>query len=128
MGVLYCCEGHRTTRRFKLLPQEGYKMAILDYLEKCPVCGHTVAQITRIDQNDKVSVCRKINKKARELFDRVKASIIEEELSEKKVHNYNSKSSLMYNEYGNIKKCYSNLSSLKIGLFENKELNHKKIS
>ena len=39
----------------------------VDYLSKCPVCGHTVVQLTRIDNDDNISVVRKVNKKAKEL-------------------------------------------------------------
>lgn len=122
MGYVHCCAGLRVSKNYSLAPEENYLFAQVDYLEECPVCGHTVIQVTRIDDKNKVSVCRKINEKARKLFNKLKNSII----AEKKQEGFNSKAHskfyLYYNEYGVKKKCYSNLSSLKLGLFENKEL------
>lgn len=97
-------------------------MCELDYLAKCPVCGHTVVQLTRIDREDNISVVRKVNKKAREFFIKLKNLILFEE----KTINYNKINSgsfyLNYNEFGVKKRCYSNLKALKIGLVENKDL------
>ena len=97
-------------------------MCELDYLPKCPVCGHTVVQLTRIDKDDNISVVRKINKKAREFFIKLKKFILFEE----KPINYNRINAgsfyLNYNEFGVKKRCYSNLKALKIGLGENKDL------
>ena len=28
----------------------------VDYLSKCPVCGHTVVQLTRIDNDDNIYI------------------------------------------------------------------------
>lgn len=96
--------------------------AQVDYMEECPVCGHTVLQLTRIDFGNNVSVCRKINDKARKLFNKLKNSILFEKNPEGARLKVYSKFYLNYNEFGVKKRCYSNLSSLKIGLFENKEL------
>lgn len=99
--------------------------AQVDYLEECPVCGHTVVQLTRIDFENNVSICRKINDKARKLFNKLKNLILFEKKTEGMRLKVHSKFYLHYNEFGVKKKCFSNLSSLKIGLFENKELNTK---
>ena len=122
MGYIHCCAGLRKSKSYSVSPEGNYMSAELDYLEKCPVCGHTVVQLTRIDFENNISVCRKINEKARKLFDKLKSAILLER--EKygisiKVH---SKFYLNYSEFGVKKKCYSNLSTLKMGLFENKEL------
>ncbi|MDD3436163.1 MAG: hypothetical protein PHC64_03315 [Candidatus Gastranaerophilales bacterium] len=93
--------------------------AQLDYLEECPVCGHTVAQLTRVDLDNKVSIYRKINEKAKKMFEKLKNSILFEKKPECRNSKMYSGFYLYYNEYGVKKKCYSNLSSLKIGLFEN---------
>lgn len=94
----------------------------LDYLTKCPICGHTVVQLTRISKNDKISVVRKTNKKAKDFFSKLKNQI----LYEIRPIQYNNKNLgkfyLNYNEFGVKKRCYSNLSALKIGLKENKYL------
>ena len=122
MGLIHCCGGKRKAKSYFLSPEKDYMIAEFDYLEECPVCGHTVAQVTRIDFNNKISVCRKINEKAKNFFEKLKNSIV----AEKSAQSYNgasySKFYLHYNEYGVKKKCYSNLSTLKIGLFENKNL------
>lgn len=121
MGYIHCCSGLRKTRSFTLSPEENYQYAQVDYLEECPICGHTITQLTRIDTDNKVSTCRKINEKARKFFGVLKSSILYEKNPECQTYNTFSKFYLYYNEFGKKKKCYSNLSSLKIGLFENKE-------
>lgn len=123
MGYIHCCAGLRKSKSYCISPEENYLLAQIDYLDKCPVCGHTVVQLTRIDLNNKISVCRKINEKARKLFGKLKTSILFERNSINRSLNYHSNFYLGYNEFGVKKKCYSNLSSLKMGLFENKELN-----
>lgn len=121
MGYIHCCAGLRKSKSYSISPEENYLLAQVDYLETCPICGHTVTQLTRIDSENNVSICRKINDKARKFFDNLKQSILFEKKSEKTKINIYSKFYLNYNEYGIKKKCYSNLSTLKIGLFENKE-------
>lgn len=122
MGYIHCCAGLRKSKSFSLIPEDNYLSAQIDYLEKCPICGHTVTQLTRIDINNNVSIYRKINEKARKLFEKLKNSIQYERESEYNIKHGYSKFYLYYNEFGVKKKCYSNLSTLKIGLFENKEL------
>ena len=127
MGYIHCCNGKRKSVSFAVSPEKNYLTVELDYLNECPVCGHTVAQLTRIDCDNNVSICRKINEKARKFFQKMQTSI----LYKKEVENFNIKSSskfyLFYNEFGRKKKCYSNLSTLKIGLFENENMTLKKI-
>lgn len=122
MGYIHCCGALHKTRSFCLAPQEKFLMCELDYLVRCPVCGHTVVQLTRVDKNDNISVVRKVNKKAKEFFAKLKNFILYEE----KPLNYNRVNSgsfyLNYNEFGVKKRCYSNLKALKIGLNENKDL------
>jgi len=120
MGYIHCCSGLRKTKSYAISPEENFLLAQIDYLDKCPVCGHTVAQLTRIDFQNNVSVYRNINDRARKLFEKLKKHILFEKEPEGKNIKPSSKFYLYYNEYGVKKKCYSNLSSLKIGLFENK--------
>lgn len=122
VGYIHCCAGLRKSKTYSVNPEENYLMAQVDYLDKCPICGHTVTQLTRIDFDNNVSVCRKINEKARKLFEKLRNSILFEKQPEGRNFKTYSGFYLNYNEYGVKKKCYSNLSSLKIGLFENKEL------
>lgn len=124
MSYIHCCAGLRKSKSYSISPEENYLFAQVDYLDKCPICGHTVTQITRIDSDNNVSVCRKINDKARKLFEKLKASILFEKKPEGVRLKAYSKFYLNYNEFGVKKRCYSNLSTLKIGLFENKDLEH----
>ncbi len=116
MGYIHCCAGLHKSRTFMLVPAEGFVLCELDCLSKCPICGHYVIQITRIDENDSISTIRVTNAKAKKLWDKVKSKI----LYEKKIYNYSliGKGTyyLNYNEYGIKKRCYSNLSNLKLGL------------
>ena len=120
MGYIHCCAGLRKSKSFTLQPEANYLYAQLDFLEQCPICGHTVLQITRMDRNNNISVCRKTNEKARKLYAKLKKSIIFEKDKPHNNYAYKSRFYLYYNEYGKKKKCYSNFSSLKMGLFENK--------
>ncbi len=122
MGYIHCCAGLRKSKSYCISPEGSYLFAEVDYLEKCPVCGHTVVQLTKIDLDNNVSICRKINAKARKLFEKLKTSILFEKNPISSSLNYHSNFYLNYNEFGVKKKCYSNLSTLKMGLFENKDL------
>ncbi len=120
MGHIHCCGGLRKARTFLLQPQDNYMYAQADYLDFCPVCGHTVLQLTRIGKDYKVSSLRKTNEKARRFFEKIKPYIKEEKNPEIYLAaKYYSKFYLYYNEYGKRKKCYSNLSTMKLGKFEN---------
>ena len=120
MGYIHCCGALHKTKTYRLVPHPEFVLCEVDCLAKCPVCGHFVVQLTRIDKNDNVSVVRKINKKAKCFLGKLKKSI----LYEIKPINYNIVNSgrfyLNYNEFGVKKRCYSNLKSLKIGLNENR--------
>ena len=124
MGYIHCCGALRKTRTFRIVPQGDFMLCELDYLSKCPVCGHTVVQLTRIRKNDDMSVIRRINKKAKKFFKELRLKI----LYEIKAFNYDcmrvGKFYLNYNEYGVQKRCYSNLSKLKMGISENKSLHN----
>lgn len=126
MGYIHCCGSLHKTRSFKLVPQSNFIVCEADYLQKCPVCGHTVVQLTRIDKNQKLTVVRKVNTKAMKFFEVLKKQM----LYEIKPINYRKINCgsfyLNYNEYGVKKRCYSNLSTLQIGLMENKIINNRK--
>ena len=116
MGYIHCCGGLRKTRSFRLAPQGNFVLCELDYLKKCPVCGHTAIQITRIDNDNKISTIRKINDKALKFYEKIKDKILYEEKSSKCSLKHYGTFYLYYNEYGTKKKCYSNLKNLKLGL------------
>ena len=115
MGYIHCCGGLRKTRSFRLSPQDGFVLCEVDYLAKCPVCGHLIVQLTRIDTQNNISTIKKTNKKAVEFFERLKSKIIYESRNINYSNKY-GKFYLYYNEYGVKKRCYSNLSKLKLGL------------
>ena len=119
MGYIHCCGSLRKCHTYELKPDEKYKIKELNFLEECPVCNHTVLQLTRLDNTNNVNIYRIINKKARKFFEKYKKDIIKEikDFEISKIINY-GKFYLNYNEYGKKKKCYSNLSSMKLGLFE----------
>jgi len=120
MGFIHCCSGFRCCKTYELKSDEKYKYKELDYLECCPVCEHTILQLTRIDYNNKISVYRLKNKKAKKFFEKYQKDIVSEikDYDSSYLLNY-GKFYLNYNEYGKKKKCFSNLSSMKLGLFEN---------
>lgn len=117
MGYIHCCSGLRKTRSFVLAPQGNFVVCELDYLKECPVCGHFSIQLTRLTQDNKISTIRYINKNAQNFWEKIQPCI----LYERKYIDYSKiKQSgnfyLNYNEFGVKKRCYSNLSNLKIGL------------
>ena len=99
-----------------LVPRENFVICELDYLAKCPVCGNTVIQLTRVDKNNSLTTLRYKNIAAEKFLRKVKSQILYEE----KYIDYSSCKRgsfyLNYNEYGVKKRCYSNISNLKIGL------------
>ena len=120
MGYLHCCGALRRSESYSLVPQDGFLMAEMDILEECPVCGHYVVQLTRIDLNNEISFVRKSNLHARKLYYNLKTSILRKQEKRFSLKSQ-GKSYLCYNEFGKKKRCYSNLSTLKIGLFDNSD-------
>ncbi len=119
MGFLHCCGGLKRSTTFTLIPEDGYLYAELDLLEECPVCGHFVLQLTRINLKHEVSIVRKKNIAARKLYDKLKYVILfKQEYKFSPLKSSGSNFYLNYNEYGTKKRCYSNLSTLKMGLSE----------
>ena len=128
LGYIHCCGGKRKCKSYTVSPQDGFLLVEMDFLEECPVCGHSVIQITRIDLNNKISVYRKNNKKAKKLFNKLRSLILFKGKTSSKIYSHGSTFYLNYNEYGKKKKCYSNLSSLKIGKFDNFDFPNKKMT
>lgn len=117
MGYIHCCGGLHKTRSFMLAPKGDFVVCEVDVLQQCPVCGHYVVQLTRVDMNNAISTVRLNNSKARKFFEKLKPKILYEE----RYYDYSkiphSSFYLYYNEYGVKKRCYSNLSGLKLGKF-----------
>jgi len=120
MGVIHCCGGLQKSKSYILQPSDGFLEVQMDWLESCPRCSHTVIQITRLAFDNKISVIRKTNLKARKLREKLESSIITEIKNNLKfTTSPMSNFYLYYNDFGKKKKCFSNLSSLKMGLYEN---------
>ncbi len=120
MGYIHCCGGLHKCKSFKISPENEFQTVEMDFLEKCPNCGHTIVQVTRLDFENKISIIRKINSKAIKMFEKLQSKIITSK--NMPVFKNIGRFYLNYNEYGKVKKCYSNLSSLKMGKFESKSL------
>ena len=120
MGYIQCCGGLRPCKSYELKPDKNFIIKDLDYLDMCPICGHTVLQLTRLNLKNEISIYRLTNQKAKKFFKKYQKDIIKEIFNSENIFvKTGGKFYLNYNEYGRKKKCYSNLSSLKIGLFEN---------
>lgn len=124
MGYIHCCGGLRKTKSYKLVPRDNFVLSELDVLKKCPVCGHFVVQLTRVSDKDEISTVRKVNAKAERFFNSLKKFILYEDVQQKMPSTGYGRFYLNYNEFGVRKRCYSNLSALKIGLYENKDFSN----
>lgn len=116
MPYIFCCNQKRICDAYKLENLPGLILNYAYFVEACPSCGHTVLVLRRYAPDGSVSEVRKKNEAARKLFDKVRCSIICK--LPKTQEEQGGKSFLRYNAFGVIKKCYSNLSSLKMGLFD----------
>ena len=122
MGYIHCCGGLRRTRTYFVKPEKGFSECRLDLLEECPVCANKVIQLTRRSLDNKISVVRKTNEKAENFFEKLKRLILYEQDSLPLSVSQVNKKDLGYSEYGKKCFCSSNLSTLKIGKYENKDL------
>lgn len=123
MGVIHCCGGLRKSKSYLLQVQDGFLQVRMDWLESCPVCSHTVLQLTRLNYKNEISVVRKVNSKARKLREKLESSIILEITKNQSIQPSSGSSFyLFYNDFGKKKKCFSNLSTLKMGVSESLEL------
>lgn len=116
MGYIHCCGGLRKTRSFVLAPNNGFIACEVDFLKKCPLCGNLIVQITRISEQNNISSVRYHNKDAMAFLKKIKPKILYETKYIDYSKSKQGKFYLNYNEYGIKKRCYSNLSNLKIGL------------
>lgn len=118
MAFIHCCSALHKCRSFILEPTEGYIFSKVLILENCPTCGCFKLQLLRV--NFKCEVCGHTlkNKKARKLLAKMQSNIIFEEKEGIKINAPSSNFYLRYSDRGKIKKCYSNISGLKIGMFD----------
>ena len=126
MGFIQCCGALQRSKSFLLQPQDGFLHVRYDWLESCKYCSHTVLQLTRIDVENRLDVVRKINSKARKMKEKLQPQIITEIDKNFSPQCFNNGSFyLFYNEFGTKKRCYSNFSTLKMGLGEDLIWNQK---
>ena len=113
MSVIQCCGIRQKTSAFICDAPEGFVFQQIDFLKYCKKCKATVMQVTRLDADGNVSYFRRTNEAARGLFDRMRTSIVFKIREPFALVNNKSSFWLPYNEFGTIKRCYANLSSLK---------------
>ena len=144
MASILCC-GEQRCKSYYVIPDAGEIEKKVSYLPECPVCGHTVLYIEKvvpavkeavIEKKDprtgqivqeketlfynKVNYIRKTNESARKLFEKIQPSIIHKDY--KNSNSLPASNFYLYcMEYGIKKKCYSNLSTLKLGLIKPEE-------
>ncbi len=117
MGYIHCCGGMRETKSFSLFPSDGFVLCDMDILAECPVCGHYVIQLTRIDNTNSLSTIRLTNNKARKFWSRAKSKIMYEHSKyDGCLFTNRGTFYLGYSEFGVKKRCYSNLSNLRLGI------------
>lgn len=112
MSVISCCGIKQKTHAYVCDPPEGYVFQQIDFLVLCKHCKSTVMQVTRLDCQNRVTYFRRTEWAARELFERMRPSIRYKIPKNHVIVNRFSSFSLPYNEFGRVKKCYSNFSSL----------------
>ncbi len=114
MGYIHCCGDFVKPEVLCCLLRKNLLCVNWIICSKCPVCGHTVIQLTRIDDNNNLSSIRYINKAARIFWNKCKSKII----YERRFYDYSKRKGgsfyLNYNEFGVKKRCYSNFSNLKL--------------
>ena len=118
MGYIECCKHKRLARSYQVVPGNGYKSCIMHILYMCKDCENYVLELHRTRENGKVEVLRRIEREALDIYKKLRQlNWILYEINPGDV--ISSKFYLNYSEYGAIKKCYSNLSTLKMGLTDN---------
>lgn len=112
-----CCNKSHKAKVFLLQPRKGYKDTLFK-IAFCPICKRTFAVLQRTSlKTNKVSYVRAQGyQKVFKYLKALQAWIITEIANTRVISG--SSFYLNYNEYGKKKKCYSNLSSLKLGLIK----------
>lgn len=113
--TISCCRRTFRGTSYIIEPQK-YLYQEMTILQRCPVCGHYILKIKRILSTGELQELIFRNKSGMAMFDKLKKNILYKR-GEFKI--YDKRSYLNYNDYGTIKKCFSNLSTVKLGLFDN---------
>lgn len=76
MGLVECCGRNQLANSYKISPADGYSDAILNVLEKCPVCGNFCLELKRINVNKNISTVKKKKNEAKNFYEKIKPRII----------------------------------------------------
>lgn len=113
MSFVECCKHKRKAISYNISPEDGYISCIMHVInELCPICDGYAVELERINAQGITTRIRRKNSAAYEIFDRLENSIISKA---NKSNIVGGRFFLPYSEYGKKKKCYSNLSTLKMG-------------
>lgn len=122
MGYINCCGYLQKAQTFTAEPKAEFLACRVDYLAECLHCGHAVIQITRISEGGKVSIIRKVGAKAVNFLQKNKLKL-------KNLPSYSTQLQNVEKFFcGKLKvkaekpHSYSNLSTLKTALKQNKNL------
>lgn len=118
MSFIQCCGKMWKAKAYRLIPDNGSIYAVLKEMKwGCPQCDNYKIEIEKVGVNGETKTIVYENEKAIKMLDKLKTSIMYEFKQQDKSA-VGSAFYLNYSEYGKKKKCYSNLSTLKMGLFE----------
>lgn len=125
MAYLKCCGHLHKAEFFQLEAPVGYSSSVLKVMNyECPICKNFVVEVERTkfvgDKKTTLHIVedkiRRINDDACDLLEKLNCSIL---FQIKPVATGVGGFYLNYSEHGVKKRCYSNLSTLKIGLTDN---------
>lgn len=111
MFKVECCK-KKTKCRVWALADKKYKSKFLKQAI-CPICGQKIAIIERVPWFGEKTFIRENDEEAENLIEKVSFDILFEFIPVKANERHGFY--LKYSEYGKIKKCYSNLSTLRLG-------------
>ena len=110
--MLKCCGIRQKSTAFICEAPLGFLYQRIDFLVRCKVCKHTVMQVSRLNLENVPSYFRRTDEQARELFERLRTSIIYKVVEPYDFAPTKGSFYLHCNEFGRKTKCYSNLSAL----------------
>jgi len=108
------CGKKHSSILYELKPYEEYVDVYLNVIyQDCLACGKYVVELERTDKKGIKQKIKRFNQSAIDLYKKVEQFILNEVKSSNVV---GGRFYLNYGEFGVKKKCYSNLSTLKMGL------------
>ncbi|MFA7658785.1 MAG: hypothetical protein WCY19_05070 [Candidatus Gastranaerophilaceae bacterium] len=110
------CGRKRASIKYELESHDGFFDCVMNVIyEKCP-CGKFILELERTNKEGRQKPKRFYGKEAYEIHDKLEKSILHKIGSSNVVC---GRFYLNYGEYGKKKRCYSNLSTLKMGRLDN---------